>query len=39
MRTRRMVVGLSVILICLFFSQSLIAQEMKSELNKGYGNR
>jgi len=37
MNGRRMIVALFVVVICLGFSQNLLAQEMKFELNKGYG--
>lgn len=37
MRTRRMIVALLVVMICLIFFQNLLAQEVKFELNKGYG--
>jgi small nuclear ribonucleoprotein (snRNP)-like protein len=37
MNVRRMIVALFVVVICLGFSQNLLAQEMKFELNKGYG--
>ncbi len=37
MKARRMIVGLFVVVICLAFCQSLLAQEAKFELNKGFG--
>ena len=37
MRVGRMVVAVFVVVICLGFSQIVLAQEMKFELNKGYG--
>ena len=37
MRARKMIVALFVFAICLIFSQNLFAQEMKFELNKGFG--
>ena len=37
MRTRRMIVALFVFATCLVFSQNLFAQEVKFELNKGFG--
>ena len=37
MRTGRMIVGLFVVVACLVFSQDLLAQESKFELNKGFG--
>ena len=37
MNVRRMIVAVFVVVICLGFSQNLLAQEMKFELNKGYG--
>jgi hypothetical protein len=37
MRAQRMIVAVFVVVICLGFSQSLLAQEMKFELNKGFG--
>ena len=37
MRAGSMVVAVFVVVICLGFSQNLLAQEMKFELNKGFG--
>jgi hypothetical protein len=37
MNIRRMIVAVVVVVICLGFSQNLFAQEMKFELNKGFG--
>ena len=37
MRARKKIVGLFVFAICLAFSQTFFAQEMKFELNKGFG--
>ena len=37
MRSGRMVVAVFVVVICLGFSQIVFAQEMKFELNKGFG--
>ena len=37
MRARKIIVASFVVTICLIFSQNLLAQEMKFELNKGYG--
>lgn len=37
MRAQRMIVAAFVIVICLGFSQIVLAQEMKFELNKGFG--
>ena len=37
MSLRRMIFGVFVLAICLSFSQDLFAQEMKFELNKGFG--
>ncbi len=37
MRVRRIIVAALVIVFCTGFSQFLFAQEMKFELNKGYG--
>ena len=37
MRAGGMIVAVFVAVICLGFSQNLLAQEMKFELNKGYG--
>ena len=37
MKARKMIVALFVTAICLTFSQNLFAQEMKFELNKGFG--
>lgn len=37
MRARRMTVAIFVVVICFMFSQNLLAQETKFELNKGYG--
>ena len=37
MRTGKMIVAVFVVVICLGFSQIVLAQEMKFELNKGFG--
>ena len=37
MRAARIVVSVFIIVICLGFSKNLFAQEVKFELNKGYG--
>ncbi len=37
MRVRKMIVAVLVLTVCLVFSQALFAQEMKFELNKGFG--
>jgi len=37
MRTGKMIVAVFVVVICLGFSQIVFAQEMKFELNKGFG--
>ncbi len=37
MRAGGMIVAVFVVVICLGFSQNLLAQETKFELNKGYG--
>jgi len=37
MRARKIIVASFVVALCLISSQNLLAQEMKFELNKGYG--
>jgi small nuclear ribonucleoprotein (snRNP)-like protein len=37
MKVRKLIVTVFVVVICVAFSQTLLAQEMKFELNKGYG--
>jgi len=37
MKVRRMIVAIFVVVICGGFSEHLLAQEMKFELNRGYG--
>jgi len=37
MRTGKMIVAVFIVVICLGFSQIVLAQEMKFELNKGFG--
>jgi|GEM_PF-1618198 len=37
MNVRKMIVAVFIVVICLGFSQIVLAQEMKFELNKGFG--